>query len=251
MRPHILFLVSLFFLVSCGGKSSGNGQGDSTNPTANDEVQNETISSDGSNINGVYATTLLAMNKNIHIWKVGTAAIQRVGDTFSAFVKIKYGQRNTTLKQSIYSGTRCPSMKDDLNEDAYVDINEAMVAIGQIVIPLDGNLDSQMDGSAVYPAGDAEYGSFLYQSTASFARMFADLKTPDLDPSDNIIKLKAEEGLSLSGRIVLLQGVNESLYVPDTAATNNEGSVHKTMPIACGVLKKVGRLPEEFAGTIN
>jgi hypothetical protein len=248
MRPHILFLVSLFLFVSCGEKSKGNGQGDAANP--NEEVQNETISSDGSNINGVYATTLLAMNKNIHIWKVGTAAVQRVGDTFTAFVKIKYGQRNTTFKQSIYTGSRCPTMKDDLNEDAYVDINEALVAIGQIVIPLDGNLDSQTDGSAVYPAGDAEYGAFLYQSTASFARMFADLKSPDLDPSDNIIKLKADEGLSLPGRIVLLQGINESLYVPDTASTNNEGSVHKTMPIACGVLKKVGTLPTELTGAM-
>ena len=201
MRPHILLLVSMLFVVSCGGKSNGNGHAEGTNPNENEEVQNETISSDGSNINGVYATTLLAMNKNIHIWKVGTAAIQRVGDSFTALVKIKYGQRNTTFKQSIYSGTRCPTMKDDLNEDAYIDINEALVAIGQIVIPLDGNLDSQMEGAAIYPSGDADYGAFLYKSSSSFARMFADLKTPDMNPSDNIIKLKADEGLSLQGRV--------------------------------------------------
>jgi hypothetical protein len=124
------------------------------------------------------------------------------------------------------------------------------MAIGQIVIPLDGNLDSQMEGTAIYPSGDADYGAFLYKSSASFARMFADLKTPDMNPSDNIIKLKADEGLSLQGRVVLLQGVNESLYVPDTATTNNEGSVHETMPIACGVFKKVRNLPSELSGSM-
>ena len=39
--------------------------------------------------------------KNIHMPTLGTAAVQLDGDTFSAFVKTKSGQRGTNFKQAI------------------------------------------------------------------------------------------------------------------------------------------------------
>ena len=178
--------------------------------------------------------------------KVGTAAVQREGDTFTATVKMKSGQRATNFTQAIYTGRRCPSIKDDLNKDAYVDIQEALVAIGQIVIPLDSNIDSQQAGLNNYPDGDAVSGSYLYKVTASFSRMFADLKTPDENPTDNMIKLGANEGLTFPGRIVFIQGINETIYLPSTAVSIGGASVHKTMPVACGVLWKVESMPDEL-----
>jgi hypothetical protein len=238
---QILLLLSFSLVISCG--KSGNKD---RNSPADGVYQNETIMSDGSNIKGIYATVLRPLNKNIHMPSLGTAAVQRDGDTFSAFVKIKSGQRATTFKQAIYTGRRCPDIKDDLNKDAYVDIQEALIAIGQIVIPLDTNIDSQLAGINNYPTGDTASGSYFYRATASFERMFADLKTPDENSSDNMIKIGANDGLTFPGRIVLLQGVNENFFLPPSVGTSDEGNAHKTIPVACGVLWKVAKLPEEL-----
>ena len=241
MRLHILMLLSLSLIVSCG-KSKGKG----SNSSSDDAIQNETVQTDGSNIQGIYATTLLPLNNNIYMQKIGAAAVQRDGDVFSAYVKVKYGQRMTTLKQSIYTGKRCPTIADDLNKDAYVDIQEALIAIGKVIIPLDGSLDSQFGGQNVYPTGDSNLGSFMYKSTGSFARMFADLKSPDDNTADMVTKLKDDEGLALQGRIVLLQGINERVFLPPTAISLGDRSVYKTIPVACGVLKKVKKMPPEL-----
>lgn len=242
-NSSVLLLLSVSLMSACGNKDGG-----SSGPSGN-EVQNETAMADGSNIQGVYATTLLPVNNNIHMLKVGTAAIQRDGDMMNAFVKLKYGQRGTTLKQGIYTGTRCPQPSDDKNKDAYIDIKEALPVIGNMIIPLDGVLDSQIEGSGGFPSGDTNLGGYFYKSTGSFARMFADLKAPDHDPDDNLIKLKPEEGLSLHGKVVILHGVNERVFLPPTAATTSEGSAYKTIPVACGILKKTSSLPAELTVT--
>lgn len=241
----ILLLLSFCLVASCG-KSSGTNQDSSSAGGIN---QNENMRADGSNIKGVYATPLLPMNKNIHMNKVGMAAVQRDGDTFSALIKMKYGQRGTEHKQAIYTGRRCPTIKDDLNKDAYVDIREALSAIGHIVIPLDANVDSQQAGLNTYPVADVVEGKYFYQVTASFERMFADLKTPDENPNDNIIKLGVQDGLTFPGRVILLQGISEKHFLPPTAASMGGESVHKTMPVACGILWKVDKLPIEFQET--
>ena len=238
---QILILLSFGLIISCG-KTGNKNQGTSGNGV----YQNETIMADGSNIKGIYATVLRPLNKNIHMPSLGTAAVQRDGDTFSVFVKMKSGQRGTNFKQAIYTGRRCPDIKDDLNKDAYVDINEALVAIGQIVIPLDTNIDSQSGGSNNYPRGDMASGSFFYRATASFERMFADLKTPDENYTDNVIRLGADDGLTFPGRIILIQGVNQKFFLPPTVATDGVENAHVTIPLACGVLWKVSTLPKEL-----
>ena len=245
MRLPLKILIPLSFslVVACGsGKSSDNNK----NSTQGGINQNETIQADGSNIKGVYATTLAPLNKNIHMPRIGVAAVQRDGDVFSAFLKIKSGQRGTNLRQAIYTGRRCPTIKDDLNKDAHIDIQEALIAIGKIIIPLDSNVDSQLGGVNNYPMSDTMSGSYFYQATGSFDRMFADLKTPDQNEADNIVKLGPNDGLTFPGRIILLQGANEKVFFPPTVATAEGEKVHKSIPIACGVLWKVEKLPKEL-----
>lgn len=230
-------IVSLCLLASCGSSDS-----DSKDASAGFS-QNETIQADGSNINGIYAANLLPMNYNLHFKSVGAATLQREGDNFSAKARMKYGPKSTPHVQAVYTGRRCPSIQDDLNKDAYIDMKEAMVAIGQISIPLDSDLDSQSGGS--YPSGDAA-GKYFYEATASFERMFADLKAPDTDPNDNMIKLPESEGLTFPGRVVLIQGVADSIKLPATVTAFEGQDVHKTLPVACGILWKVGEIPAEI-----
>jgi hypothetical protein len=235
----------LLFFASCGQS----GLSVKSPPVGPDGItQNETITSDGSNINGIYATDLYPVNYNLQLRKVGVAAVVRSGDTFSAFVKMQYGQKDTALRQAIYTGRRCPNINDDLNKDAYIDIQEALFAIGQVTIPLDHNLDSQLEGGSEFPIGDSVYGRYFYEIRASFEKMFSDLKTTDEHLDDDIVKLGADSGLTFPGRVIVLQGLNESVFLPPTAGTNNGETAYKTMPIACGVLWKVAKLPSELEG---
>ena len=78
--------------------------------------------------------------------------------------------------------------------------------------------------------------------------MFANLKTNDENPNDDITKLDVNGGLTFPGRVIVLQGLNESVLLPPTAGTNNGQTAYKTMPVACGVLWKVVKLPSELEG---
>ena len=242
---HILILSFLIFVGSCGQSGLAI---KSRHLNSDGLSQNETIMADGSNIKGIYATDLYPVNYNLHLKKVGVAAVVRNGDSFSAYVKMQYGQKGTALRQAIYTGRRCPNVNDDLNKDAYIDIQEALFAIGQITIPLDHNIDSQQEGINDFPTGDFNVGRYFYEAKTSFAKMFADLKAPDENPNDDIIKLGPNTGLTFPGRVIVLQGLNESVFLPETAGSNNGETAYKTMPVACGVLWKAGKLPIELEG---
>lgn len=237
-----LSIVSLCLLASCGSSDSGSDSAEAG------FTQNETIQADGSNINGIYAADIYPMNYNLHFKQVGKVALVRDGDSFKAMVNLKYGPKNVEHVQAVYTGRRCPSIADDLNKDAYIDMREALIAIGQISIPLDGSLDTQSGGSGQYPTGDAAKGSYYYEQSASFDRMFADLKAPDTDPTDNVIKLGENDGLTFPGRVVLIQGVHKEFKLPATVVgPEGESNIHQTLPIACGVLWKVPEMPADIA----
>lgn len=230
-------ILSLASLVSCGSPS-----GTSNGPIA---TQNETIRADGSNIKGFYAADLIPMNYNLHFKQVGTAGVMREDDAFTAYVKFKYGPKDTSVRQAIYTGRRCPNIFDDLNKDAYIDINEARIAIGQITIPLDADLSSQNAGSYNYPTTSGA-GDFFYEVSTSFQEMFTDLKDEDRNPNDNVIKLAENDGITFPGRIVLIQGLSDKVFLPETVGTNEDGDKYETIPVACGVLWKVPKKPEEL-----
>lgn len=242
MTCTCIAVLSLCFLVSCGGSSGG---GSASSLDSDGVMQNETIEADGSNIDGIYVAELYPQNFNLHLMNVGLAGVKREGDNFTAYVNLKYGPKNSYHKQAIYTGRRCPNIDDDLNKDAYIDMQEALIAIGKISIPLDSNLDSQYGGYGDFPYS-SDAGKYFYKVNASFNRMFADLKTEDTDPDDLMIKLGENDGLTFPGRVVLIQGASDNAALPATVGTLGSESVARTIPVACGILWKVNELPEEF-----
>lgn len=240
---NALPFLSLCLLASCSEtlKSS----------SKNSEIsQNEEVKTDGSNVNGVYAADLWPINYNLHFKKIGGVAVTREGDIFSASVVMKYGPVNTRHRQAFYSGRRCPNLTDDLNKDAYIDILEAKLAMGRIIIPLDGDLDSQMGGKNEHALGDKN-GKYFYQRSASFERMFADLKTPDEDPGDNVVKIGQDDGITLPGRVLVIHGLTEQVPLPESVATTDGETAHDSIPVACAVLWKVPEMPEELKPEVN
>ncbi len=240
---HFISVLFLLLIVSCGGKSSGGSSSDSQNNLVN---QNETIMPDGSNVQGIYSTELWPQNFNLQLMRVGIAAVERDRDEFKAMVKMETGSKGTQMRQAIYTGRRCPNLSDDLNHDAYIDIQEARIAIGMITIPLDGNLDSQSRGGHGFPQGNSSRGSYHYRVSASFDRMFSDLKRPDDDSSDDITKLGINEGITFPGRVVLVQGVSSDIILPPTVAGEGNMTPQESIPMACGILWKVTDLPDEL-----
>lgn len=212
--------------------------------------QNESIQADGSNVQGIYAAEIWPINTNLHLKNIGSVGVERDGDSFKAMVRLKYGPKSVRVKQAVYLARRCPNINDDLNKDAYVDIQEARQAIGKMVIPFDENLDSQSEGMSDFPSTDAS-GKMFWSESASFERLFQDLKAVDANPDDELMKLKEEEGITLPGRIVLFQGASATNPLPETVGSTDGESRYSSLPVGCAVLWKVEAMPTDLVGTSN
>lgn len=230
--------LSLMVLVSC--VDSGSTKKSSGNSGIN---QNEVVEVDGSNVQGLYSAQIWPINTNLHFKEIGSVGVARMDDSFVAAVNFMYGPKDTTVKQAIYTGRRCPNLNDDLNKDAFIDISEARIAIGQITVPFDNDLDSQLGGANQYPHVDGT-GKMFYSRSASFSRMFSDLQTMDEDPSDQIVK--QESGITFPGRVVLFQGAARTTVLPETVGTTDGVDKYDSLPVGCAVLWKVDAWPEEL-----
>lgn len=235
MSSHFLTFLFLIFLISCGESGSGGSSGSSSETDG--ISQNETIRVDGSNIQGIYSAEMWPVNHNLHLKKVGTATLERKGDTLTAVVKMDHAPKLMTIRQAVYTGRRCPNIGDDINKDAYIDIQEARAAIGYVTVPLDGDLDSQSAGYYFNPLSSSQ-GHYLYKVTGSVTRLFDDLHEVETNFSDDITKLEANDGLTFPGRVVLFQGLSYDVTLPPTVGGQEGRGAHESLPVACGILWK-------------
>jgi hypothetical protein len=124
--------------------------------------------------------------------------------------------------QSIHLGNRCPEQIDDKNVDGLIDIEEAHFASGNIYIPLDSDLNSELLGQGNYPMG----GGYTYFETASLKAISKDLESRN-------------QTLDFLNRVVLIHGTYSKSDLPGTIETLGIYPVEKSLPIACGVLRKL------------
>lgn len=232
-KSLLIHLANLLIISSCGV-----GPGPQFKPV-------EEARTDGSSIEGIYTADLIPINVNLHLMKVGSIGIERNGDQITFGVHLKYGPAGITHKQGIYSGTRCPNIFDDVNKDAYIDFLEAQPAIGGLIIPLDGDIESQTEGKGRFPISGSD-GKYTYQMSGSFEKMFSDLKSIDENLEDNLVKLPVDEGLSLDGKILIIQGTSEDTLIPSTVPEADGMTKHKSLPFACAIIKKGNQIPAEM-----
>lgn len=196
----------------------------------------------GSNIEGLYMAEFMTLNSQVNGTVSGSATLQRRDDKFHAYVKVKGGAPHTWHQQNVHEGS-CPGPADDMNGDGLIDVEEANIALGQILVPLDSNLSSQSAGQNNYPIGDSQ-GTYYYDRETSFDSLFADLKTEDTNPDDNMTKLSPDDGLDFEGKVVVIHGAPATATIPDTVVTTDGKPAHQTLPIACGTLKQVTSIPD-------
>jgi hypothetical protein len=230
--PLLLFALLLF---SCGKQE-----------TSEKPREEEVIKIDGSNIQGVYETPLAALNINTTLGIIGSAGLHRSSDIFKAFVKIYIGEKGVTHRQTIHLGSRCPTIDDDINGDGYIDYREAHFVVGNVIMPLDGDLDSQWGGMNSYPIGNGIAGGYFYERTASFTRMFEDLRDVDNNTLDEVDKIPYDEGLSFHKKVILIEGVSTAIRLPDSVDTMEGIPKYRSLPIACGVLVRSSKFPSEL-----
>jgi hypothetical protein len=222
MHVTVLLLL-LSFLASCGKSNSNAGL-----PIQKTKI----IPLNESNTQSQYTAKFGTLNEGTNGILPGSATIERNGDKIVAYVRLFGGAPNAWHQQNIYQGSRCPTMDDDLNADGYIDIDEGNKVWGDVLIPLDTNLNSRAAGTNIYPTANAS-GTYHYEKAASFNSLLNDLQLP------------ADQGLDFEGRVVVVQGTASSISYPDTVATTDDHVQHQTLPIACGILSVNTPIPEE------
>ena len=233
-------LAVLALMSSCGSdnSSSNKSKGNAIVP----EREETPLSTDGSNIQGLYLAKFETLNPHVNGNIPGSVTIQRKDARIYAYLRLFGGGVKTWHRQGIYTGDRCPTQKDDENGDGFVDIVEAEKVLGKIIIPLDADIGSQASGRNFYPVADLS-GNYHYERITSFERFFRDLKSPDKDPEDNVVKLGPEEGFDFVGKPVLVQGVVETTVFPPTVGSMGRYKPFQTLPIVCGIFQKAETMP--------
>lgn len=152
----------------------------------------------------------------------------------SGIAEVKMDQREIAIKtlldddakvmhiQSIHLGKKCPEISDDKNRDGILDMNETFIASGNVYVSLDSDINSEALGQGLYPMG----GGYTYIEKASLKKITEDLKTRNLP-------------LDFLNRVVIIFGTYKKNNLPQTIDSLGISPVEKSLPIACGVLRKL------------
>lgn len=233
-KPNMIFmLIFSSILVSCGDSSSS-GSGNSGTQSEEGDREAESLAVDGSNIQGRYLAKFTTLNPHVVGTIPGSAQLIREDNRLSAFVRLFAGSPSIAHFQNVHAGTRCPTINDDTNGDGFLDIQETMNVVGPVIIPLDWDIGSQLSANRSWPKAFPN-GSYEYMKVTRFDRFWDDLKSEDRNPNDNITKLQPDEGLQLNGKVVIIQGVDETKTLPETVAGYDRWKNFQTLPIVCGI----------------
>jgi hypothetical protein len=191
---------------------------------------------------GSYRAILRPVNPDLEEGR-GMANITIRNDHFSVQVRMDESPSNVLHPQNIYEGSSCPDWGNDTNKDGFIDINEGKTSYGKILIPLDRNLSSQLEGYGLDPVAN-RYGNYVYQRSTSRSELMSDLRAVDLGLSNDFSKLASNEPLNLSGKVIVVHGVQGYLDLPTTVGSAWGEPNYRSLPIACGKILRANSQPE-------
>ena len=222
---NALMILPLMILAACGGGGGGGGS-DKAQSESNPAIE----ASDG-----VYHAHLRPLNPRSNGFLPHGGATFRIdGDKLSVTSYLDDAS-GVTHRQSIHTGTSCPTSAHDTNADGMIDYNEALRAVGPVMIPLDADLSSQEKGAEIYPKGS----SFTYNESGFVSEMVNNLYESDPVPGDEIVKFSRGQGMKLVGRVVLVHGTFASDLTPATLGTRGTDPANVALPVVCGVISPV------------
>jgi len=231
MKMRFIYLIFFMFLSYSCGRDSSNQKSSSI---IRQEEEFELNSDYVKKLQGEYKAILRPINSQTSGYlPTGKAEISIMENqlkviTFlddDAFVK---------HRQGIYEGNRCPQKSDDINLDGTIDQFELEKVTGLMLIPLDGDLNQQIDSFDYFPKGR----SFTYRKSGDLFLILKDLYQLDENQADDLVKLKSNEELTPDSRIILIYGTDKNAYIPPTALFKNNLSKHLSIAVTCGKLKR-------------
>ena len=185
---------------------------------------------------GQYIAQLKPLNSRKRSYS-GWAKIRLTENQIWVRIHLKGPGIKTFHAQHLHTGEACPNLdEDDANADGYIDIKEGSEKFGSILVPLDSDISSQMRGISDFPFMRKQ-GLYFYSESASAQKLLRDLRESMTFPEDMMTKLEHSEGLDFDRRTIVIYGIPESDYLPDTVATYGGHPRQFALPVACGELK--------------
>lgn len=225
-----LLFCALLTLTSCGNDKK------SSTPTQTSSSQQEQQVEDD---RGAYQVSFTSLNSSVAGDITGTLNIHIEGDQFVVDQYMENSHPGVRHLQQIYLGTSCPTEAQDGNGDGIIDAVEERSASQDTLIPLDGNLNSQLEGINFGPISNS-VGTFFYKKTAILSKLLADLRDIDSLETDGMGKLPFGENLKLEGKVIIIHGVGPEVVLPETVKRLDETlSLQESLPIACGQILRV------------
>lgn len=207
-----IYLLSFVLLLSCGKR---------VNEDSDEDSRQEEL------YNGTYSAILIPVNSKISSNVHGEVKILKYGDDFQVNVRLKNAPKGHHT-QYLHTGSYCPKGSQDINADGYIDGYEARTQAGNIIVPFDGDLSTQLSGSSL-----VLQGNYSYSRSTSYYLMLSDLNLPDEIINDPIVKLH-DRDLPLERRVVMVY----------TKHRNWPSTVDGTeVPLACGILTRISDYP--------
>lgn len=228
IRLLILSMSLTLVLTSCGKKSSGPSDTTSVAPSASPVQQQQ----DDEDI-GSYTAKLAPMNAQIAGNATGEFGLTIDVETVSAQGSMNGVHPEMMHGQIIHPGLACPDEAADTNGDGIIDYVESLAVTGEALIPLDGNLNSQIEGANYSPIANEE-GFYVYNKSAAFYNFFEDLMQDDADLEDGYAKISGGRKLKLKGRVLVVYGVHEGTPLPASVQGKDGRSPQSLLPVACG-----------------
>jgi hypothetical protein len=226
LAPVGLMLTQLLLLTACGTEPGGSFK---TAPTLQPVRQPDS---------GLYRAILRPLNESAAGRTRGTilVSVSEDSDEFRVEAAVHGAPAGVKHFQHITTAGACPDAGHDANGDGLIDVVEGMAAYGRLLLPLDSNLNTQLDGSNFGPIANAA-GAYVYARTGMLSRLIDDLRDTEQLLPEGLAKLAYDEPLNLSGRAVIIHGVGAAL--PGSVATTREMSARESLPIACGILTRI------------
>lgn len=229
--PYILIL--LVILLGCSKSESGSSKAEFPKKES-DSLEAEFY--------GTYHALLSPINKDVSGHLNGALSVVREKDEFTATVRLSGGPKSSLHAQNIHIGKRCPDMSDDLNGDGFIDADEGSLVYQEILIPLDDDLNSQRMGLGTFPLTD-EYGYYMWSRTVEFAKLLQDLRDEDINELDDYVKFTHNKNLNLTSMVVVIKGVSDTTFLPETVVGRGRQTPHQALPVACGIIRKLTYVP--------
>jgi hypothetical protein len=210
----------LIFMISCRPE--------------NHEKQNRLVLTTPSSMAGNYQVILRPVNNDLSGWIPNGKSDIRIDEERMELITWVDDSSSVTHRQYILSGNRCPDARDDSNQDGVIDIMETLEVAGKILIPLDDELGTQLTPDERFPVGN-----FLYQKGINLNVMEEDLRAPDSETRDQIIKLAQGEKFYLENKVMIILGVSEKKILPVSVRTLVGVSPQLSTPIVCGIIHRL------------